>query len=190
MNSNRLAKTYANLTPAERWSLLMAATARGDEQECHRLATSAPCVTYRTPHHFALATAFRELCALHRMKVLDLAAWYLYGSSTAKATDREEGQRLLDVALWFGYMLKVNLAGWEQFCEGQNFTPDPFMASLPGKEVLELAARLAQEQAPFTADEALACMLRQNMPAAAATTAEDVAAGLEKSFAFLADWWR
>ena len=33
MNTDRLAKHYASLTPAERLSLLMAAAARGDEEE-------------------------------------------------------------------------------------------------------------------------------------------------------------
>src|SRR5262249_25333715 len=156
--SNRLATSYATLTPAERWSLIAAASARGDEQECHRLATAAPRVTYQAPHHFAVATAFRELCARHRMKVLDLAAWYLYGYSSAQATEGEEGERLLDVSLWFGYLLKVNLDGWQLFCEGQSLDPDPFTANLPGEEVLDLAARLAEERDPFTAEEALACM--------------------------------
>ena len=123
------------------------------------------------------------------MKVLDLAAWCLYGYSSAQATDGEEGERLLDVSLWFGYMLQVNLDGWQLFCEGHNLDPDPFTANLPGEKVLDLAARLAEERDPFAAEEALACLLRHNLPATAATTAEDVAAGLKKSFEFLADWW-
>jgi hypothetical protein len=187
MNTDRLARTYSSLTPAERLSLLLAAAARGDHQEGNRLAASAPSVTYRAPHHYALATAFRELCAMHRLKVLDLAAIYLYGYSSAKATDGEEGQRLLDVSLWFGYMLKVNLAGWQQFCKGQNLDPDPYTAHLFGKEILEVAAQQA-EQAAFTAEEALACMLRENMPATAAKTAEDVAAELKETLKVLVDW--
>jgi hypothetical protein len=189
MNNDRLAKSYATLTPAERWSLIMAASARGDEQECHRLATAAPSVTYQAPHHFALATAFRELCASHRLKVLDLAGWYLYGYSSAQATDGEERERLLDVALWFGYMLRVNLAGWQLFCAGQHLDPDPFLVHLPGKEMLDWATRLTQERDVFTAEEALACMHRHDLPATAAPTAEEVAAGLEKSLAFLVNWW-
>src|SRR5436309_1395279 len=144
MNTDRLAKNYESLTPAERLSLIMAASARGDEQECHRLATSAPCVAYRAPHHFALTTAFRGLCAMHRLEVLDLAALYLYGYGAAKVTEGEQGQRLLDVSRWFGYMLKVNLAGWEQFCAGVGLDPDLWTACLPGEGVLVLAAELAK----------------------------------------------
>jgi hypothetical protein len=197
MKSDGLAKHYSRLTPAERLSLIMAASKRDDEEECQRLATSAPSVTYRAPHYFALASAFRELCESHRMKLLELAAMYLYGSASAQAVaqagvasaaERGQAQRLLDVSRWFGYMLKVNLAGWRQFCAGQHLDPDPFMASLPGKEVLGMAAELAEQDA-FTAEEALAYMRRQNMKATAATTAEDVAAGLRKDLDGRAAWW-
>ncbi len=52
---------------------------------------------------------------------------------------------------------------------------------------LDLAANLTERG--FTAEEALACMLRQNMTAAAAPTAEDVAAELKEALKVLADWW-
>jgi hypothetical protein len=188
MNTNGLAKHYATLTPAERLSLILAAAKRGDDQEGNRLATSAPSVAYRGPHHFALATAFRELCGWHHTKVLDLAALYLFGCAEAQLLKGEKAQQLLDFSLWFGYKLKVNLAGWRQFCEGQNLDPDPYLAQLPGKEVLGMAAELAEEHA-FTAEAALAFMLRQNMKADAALTAEDVAADLCEALRIRVAWW-
>jgi hypothetical protein len=180
MNTDGLARQYGSLTPAERLSLIMAASKRGDEQECQRLATSAPSLICRCPHHFALANAFRELCAMHCTTVLGLFAMYLYGIGEARATDGEEAEQLLDVSRWFGYMLKVNLAGWQQFYAGLNFDADPFTGGLHGEPVLDLAARLA-EQGAFTAEEALACMLRHDLKATAATTAEGVAADLRKA---------
>jgi hypothetical protein len=189
MNTYRLASHYPTITPAERLSLLMAAWARGDQQECNHLEASAPSVAYRAPHYFALTTAFRELCVWHRMEVLALAALYLYGMTNAKATDVEEGEQLLDISLWFGYRLKVDLDGWRQFCEGQKLDPGPYMACLPGETVLDLAARVATERAAFTAEDALACMRRHGIKAAAAPTAEAVAAGLRKSLETMSAWW-
>ncbi len=78
------------------------------------------------------------------------------------------------------------LPDWQQFCDGLNLDPDPFTACLPGEEVLDLAANLTERA--FTAEEALACMLRQNLTAAAAPTTEDVAAELKRALQVLADW--
>jgi hypothetical protein len=47
MNTKGLARHYAILTPWERLPLILAASARGDEQERSRLATSAPRVGYQ-----------------------------------------------------------------------------------------------------------------------------------------------
>ena len=189
MMTDRLARHYDSLTPEERFRLIMAAWVRGDEQERDRLDTSAPCLTYRLPHHFGLGAAFREVREVHRTEVLTLATWYLYGINAAGATGGEEGEELLDVSQWFGYLLAVNLEGWRQFCEGLGLDLGPLMACPSGQAVLDEAARLAGGRAGFTAEEALACMLRHGLEATAAPSAEGVAAGLRKAFDVRADWW-
>jgi hypothetical protein len=120
--------------------------------------------------------------------MLDLAALYLFGCAEAQLMKGEKAQQFLDLSLWFGYKLKVNLAGWRQFCEGQNRDPDPFMEHLPGKEVLGIAAELAEKHA-FTAEAAFAFVIRQNMKADTALTAEDVAADLREALNIWAAWW-
>ena len=111
MNTDRLAKHYASLTPAERLSLIMAASARGDEQEWDRLGATAPRLGWQLPHHFGLAMAFLEVCATHRMELLNLATLYFHSFGQAGAAGPERGAGLLDSAMLFGYLLKVHLAG-------------------------------------------------------------------------------
>src|SRR5438128_1122447 len=106
----------------------------------------------------------------------------------AAAARGEPGQRLRAVARWFGYQLQVTRAGWQQFCQEQNLNPDPLMAWMPGAEVVGMAATQA-EQAAVTAEEALACMHRENLMAAAVPTAEDVVVELKEALKVLADWW-
>jgi hypothetical protein len=74
MNTNALAKLYDRLTPRERLPLIMAASARGDEQERSRLMASAPRVAYQVPDHFGLAMSFQEVGNHHFMQLLHISA--------------------------------------------------------------------------------------------------------------------
>src|SRR5262249_47266915 len=70
MNTDRLARHYATLTPAERLPLIMAASARGDEAEYEHLARSAPRVYLQAPDTFYLAEALLLATSLHMMELL------------------------------------------------------------------------------------------------------------------------
>ncbi len=85
MNTSSLARQYEKLTPWERLPLILAASARGDEQEHSRLVLSAPRVGYRVPDHFGLAVAFQELTWLHLLEALDLAANYFQALGCAES---------------------------------------------------------------------------------------------------------
>jgi hypothetical protein len=188
MKTDSLAKHYGSLTPAERVPLILAAAGRGDEQERARLLSSAPRVVYQTGNQFALALAFREVSEIHRMELLELAALFFHGFGQAGANKGKVARSILDSARVFAYMLKVNLAGWRKFCEGASFDPDLCIAHLPGGEVLEMAAELA-EQTAFTPEGLLAWARRKDKEVTAAPTAENVAAGLRKLLDVRADWW-
>jgi hypothetical protein len=188
MNTDGLARHYGSLTPAERLSLFMAASARGDEGEGDRLGRSAPRLGWQVPHHFGLGMAFREVSELHRMELLRLAALYLHSFGQAGASSGEVARSLLDSARVFGYLLRVNLEGWRRFCAGRDLDPDLCMDCYPGREVLEMAADLAG-RAAFTPEGVLACIQRKDPAASAIPTAEGVAAALGKTFDVRAAWW-
>jgi hypothetical protein len=156
MNTNALAKHYATLSLRERLPLIMAASRRGDEVERERLATSAPKVGWSVPDYFGLSMAFAEVSNLHLMELLDLAAVYFraLGLADSHSLSEEQRERMNDAALMFGYLLKVNLAGWRQFCAENGFDPDLCWSCLPGFEPVRRAEGEAGRVA-FTAGGAL-----------------------------------
>jgi hypothetical protein len=76
MNTNTLTKSYDALTPEERFRLILAASARGDEAERDRLAHAGPRLALRMSEHVPFAQAFNELATLVYIELLEMAAFY------------------------------------------------------------------------------------------------------------------
>jgi hypothetical protein len=188
VNTNGLAKHYGSLTPWERLPLILAASARGDEQERDRLIMSAPRVAYRVPEHFGLAMALREVADLHLMELLDLAANYFQALGYADAWEDKYGKRMLDVGMLLGYLLKVQLAGWRQFCAEHDLDPELCWSCLPGFDTVKRAEQMAEEIA-FTPEGASRYLQRSGREPVMVPTAEDIAAGLRACFKARAEWW-
>jgi hypothetical protein len=74
MNLNGLAKKYDQLTPLERFKLVLASSDRGDEAERDRLVASAKRDTFRMPDHAPFAQAFIEMAWAVYAELLDAAA--------------------------------------------------------------------------------------------------------------------
>jgi hypothetical protein len=108
MNTNVLAKHYARLTPEERFRLILAAGARGDEAEQHRLQHAGQRLTLRMPDHSPWAHAFDELAGMVFLEILEEAAkhhdafecWGDAGEvwSNARGTDENRVDEDEDVA--------------------------------------------------------------------------------------------
>jgi hypothetical protein len=77
MNANAVTKHYSNLTPEERFRLMVAARARGDAAERDRLINSGQRITVSTQDHAPYARAFDELAFLIFIELLEEAARYL-----------------------------------------------------------------------------------------------------------------
>jgi hypothetical protein len=187
VNTNALAKHYTLLTPAERLPLILAASARGDEQEASRLATSAPRVGYQFQDYFGLAQAFREVSDMHFMELLALAANY-FQCQCLSSLEGKQGERMLDAALIFGYLFKVNREGWRLFCAGRRLEPELLWSCQPGYDTVERAAQMA-ERAAFTAEGVVRHLERGSGKPARAVTAEEVAGTLEEVMKARAEWW-
>ena len=76
MNSNGFAKHYDMLTPEERFRLVAAADARGDEAETDRLTRAAKRISISMPDHSPYADAFQELILVAYIEMLDSATFY------------------------------------------------------------------------------------------------------------------
>jgi hypothetical protein len=76
MNANAVAKHYGNLTPEERFRLILAARVRGDETEQDRLMSAGQRITLSMPDHAPYGHAFDELALLVFIELLEEAACY------------------------------------------------------------------------------------------------------------------
>jgi hypothetical protein len=217
MNANAIARHYAgSLTPEERFRLILAASGRGDEAERTRLASAAPRIALATPDHFPCSQAFHELSLLIFIELLDTAAHYAEALALAddepeageavapedEAEPTEQGarkrpawQRFLDLALGFGYMLRVKARGWQLFCERLNVPPFQVwqLGPLPGFARLQRCLTLA-EKAAFTAEGFLTWANRirpagEPERADVPLTAEGIADATEAMFRERAAWW-
>ena len=74
MNTKSLANHYSQLTPEERFRLIMAANARSDEAEVDRLANAGQRITMSMSAHSPYARAFEELNFAIYIDLLDQAA--------------------------------------------------------------------------------------------------------------------
>ncbi len=187
MNTSRLAKQYDKLTPRERLLLIMAAAGRGDQAESERLARAAPRVSWSVPDHFGLAMAF-EVAEIYFMEMLDLAANYLRALATGDALSDPQAERLLDVALFFGFLFKTKLAGWRLFCREQGVDPLLCWSVLPGLGLIQRAEKVA-ESAAFTPKGAARFLTRDGNTEVKLLTAEAEAQDLRQTLDARAEWW-
>jgi hypothetical protein len=190
MNTNRLARHYGLLTPPERLALILAAAARGDEVERHRLVTSAPKVCYRVGDYFGLAMAFDEVSNWHYLEVLHLAGAFLQALGCAETWEEGElAERVLNTARLLGYVLRASLAGWRRFCANHQLPAEVLWPLLPGWETVRQAEREAGRVA-FTEEGALRYWQgKGGGKPARVPTAEQVAAGLSELLKARAEWW-
>jgi hypothetical protein len=74
MTANAVARHYAELTPEERFRLILAAGARGDEAEQERLKAAGERITLSMPDHSPYGHAFDELATLVFLELVEEAS--------------------------------------------------------------------------------------------------------------------
>jgi hypothetical protein len=215
MNTAGLARHYALLTPEERFRLILAAGARGDEAEQARLVKAGGRITLSVQDHAPHAHAFRELAVQVFLDLLEEAARFadafhhLRGEGPGDGPDDEvEGaetedaaggdgwapwEALLHLALAAGFVLRTKAEGWKLFCARQSVPPFAAWECFPGFDRLRHALALAEEAA--FAPEVFLRWLNEVRPAGAAEltevplTAEGVADEVEQLFRDRVAWW-
>jgi hypothetical protein len=142
MNANNLAKQYDKLTALERFPLICAAVARNDEAERTRLLQSAPRNSYSVPDYWGVADSFLLLSKLEFMELLNMSASYLEECATAAATKTKRGADPIKPwhpAMAAGFVFRLYLAGWRQFCAGLNIDPEWLWQCFPGFGTIQRA---------------------------------------------------
>jgi hypothetical protein len=175
MNSNGLAKHYGSLTPEERFRLILAAGARGDEAEQARLVSAGGRIRLSFQDHAPHAHAFHEVAVRVFLELVEEAARYrdafdpLWGDESGEESDDDdetegvetedaaergtgrEGRapaiRRCDLALAAGFVLRTKVEGWKLFCARQSVPPFAVWEHFPGFDRLRRALDMAEEAA-------------------------------------------
>jgi hypothetical protein len=204
MNLNSLVKNYNVLTPDERFALILAAGARGDDAERQRLTSTGMAITLSIRDHAPYVLAFRGIGMLLFLDLLAAGADYeeTYDLAllpdTGSADTTEEGgrtaaERLFTYAHYQGFLLKLKIDGWKLFCQRRRIPPYALWQSLPGYDRLQRALELTEEVA-WTAEDYLRWfngLQPGGGPEATqvGVTAETVADELEEWFRERVRWW-
>jgi hypothetical protein len=88
MNVNGISKHYGKLSAEERFRLILAASARGDEIEGDRLRSASRRFTLSMPDHCPYHDAFGLLALLVFIEILEVAAFY--GEAIASAGEDDD----------------------------------------------------------------------------------------------------
>jgi hypothetical protein len=212
MSMNPLARHYDRLRPEERFRLILAAGARGDEAEQDRLVNAAPTKTFSTTDHAPFARAFDELATLVFIELVEEAARYhdflAHAGEAEEERDATAGakpedgdrrkrplwQRTRDLARAAGFVLRTKAEGWKRFCERLSVPPFAVCRLYPGLDRLQSALALADEGA--FAPEGMVRWLNGIRPTgkpkvteADVMTAEGIADSLEAAFRQGVQWW-
>jgi len=197
MNANVLAKHYARLTPEERFRLLSAASARGDDVEQQRLQHSARCLTLSMPDYSPWAHAFSELAKLVFFELLEEAAKYQdvfeYWSDTGEV-------RLFDLYLAYGFLLKTKTGGWKLFCDRLSIPAFAVWQSFQGFRRVRHVLQLLEDKDPssvpaFRSEDMLRWLSRIRPKGAPEPSLENLisperfADELDKVFRQRVAWW-
>jgi hypothetical protein len=213
MNRNAIARQYHNLTPEERFKLILAAGARSDAAEQERLLRAGGRVALSLADHEPHARAFDELAVTIYVELLARSADYVElilragdgehpsddedeqdeAVATADSAELECRERLMDLALLKGFYLKTTADGWNQFCAAENLPALAIWECMPGFARLRDALALA-ERAAFIPEGVVAWLNRmrdEGKPEVTQppVTPDEVAAWLGKQFRERVKWW-
>jgi hypothetical protein len=195
MKGDAIAKQYDQLTPEERFRLILAAGGRGDKVEQGRLIAAGRSHSISVQDHAPFALAFQDVEMLVFLGLLEEAAGYFEAFHYTGADRKGDGvSEALNLALARGYTLKTKAAGWELFCGRLDIPPFATWEMLPGFDRLRRALKLA-ERAAFLPEGMLRWVNMQLRPKGApeATelrlTAEAVADETGAMYRERVRWW-
>jgi hypothetical protein len=184
-HTNGICKLYDRLRPAERVALILAASARGDEQERERLVSTGARVTYRLQDHFGRVEALSKISKLYLLQQLDLSVHLSHGVGILEAADyappgdrrqataRRRAERAVALV---AYRIVTRASAWRLFCAGASLDTAMLLTILPGHDTAADSEALARDLT-CTRDEALAFLAESGKDDARLETAEEIAEG-------------
>lgn len=198
-STKNLAKHYGELSPGQRFALLIGAAGREDMVEAARVQTAGPMLTREFPDTHPRAAAFHIVAGFQRAVLLTYAADLRKVLDMADAAgergDVKDGDRWEELARFVGYAFRIHYRGWQLFCERAGLDPGFFDATLAGTDLIEDAAETV-EHIPgpqYGLTEALAFVRRKDpepeVEAEDGRTLDAVADALQAEFAAFCAMW-
>lgn len=143
MNTKGLARMYDTLGMWERLPLRLAAQARGDETEAHRLLGPVRAMYLREPMWTELA--LRVMALIYLTEQLDAAAGFLFARWMAGG---EEADDWAFTAAAYAYFFTANAAAWRRFCADLGVDPEALARSNTRGGMLSLCEPYLPGEAP------------------------------------------
>jgi hypothetical protein len=177
MDTNRLAKLYDVLKPAERIPLLLDADARGDRVEYDRLARIAPRSTYTIPDFYPMLEGLWFVATLHMIEMLQygMYLWCASGLWVNGRLDPQHRDKARQAMGFQAYRLLILFDGWRLWGTQLGIDLDILLKWMPAYDLLLQTVAFARDAA-WTTEEATAHQGGKPAP-----TAANVAAELQKA---------
>lgn len=143
MSIKQLRKLYDELTPRERFSLMSAAQARGDDAELESLIQTAPRRGFTVPNTHALSDTFNFLSMWYTMTQLGNAAtlFYLIANDPDNPAAGLDGEGINkdDLMLQLQRNILTTAAAWRAICKEYDLDPENLVKDYPYIIMMELA---------------------------------------------------
>jgi len=149
MNINSIQKHYDKLAAVERFKLINAAAARGDNADRLALANSAATKTWKVITMRGYFDAFDFLAAFHVCAMLELDG--LYWALLALGDDDPDNIKMPGGDSWLGLMQSIQaralarVDAWESVCKEYNVDAAQLVEGLPGGASLEMFITVLRE---------------------------------------------
>lgn len=180
---DKLGNLYDRLTPKERYALMVAAKARGDDSELIRLRRATKHTTLRVSDCYPVAHALTHVATAYIARQLDLLAqfFHLMGLGVeCRLMDLPTGDSP-NTESCLANQFVANADAWKQFCAGIGFDPDALLSGRIGIETVQRLDPVIRFSV-CSHDEAVARRRAKNPDAAPITTAAELADGMREAF--------
>jgi hypothetical protein len=186
LNTKQLNRHYENLTPQERFSLIVAAGIRGDEADREQLVRSAPRKAFSVPNHRGYAEGFAEVGNLYVAQQLQTGVW-MWRAMTVIESGEKDNPRMEQCLAMFAHRFLVMQRAWRLLGEEYGVDGDAVLSVHPAWSTIQDLAELAEIFA-CSLDEA-ALWVSERDGEASLVTAEQLFEVLKEAVEERVRWW-
>jgi len=149
MDLKTIQKNYDKLTPTERFSLVFAAAARGDDRDRAALIESSPTKTWKVPITYGLRDAFEFISNFHVNMQLGYAAtfWYMLFIED-DITVKFNGLGFNDAMILLRRRIITGRDAWRAVCAAYGVDPDKMLEDHNFIEMIETTELMVRAASP------------------------------------------